>query len=513
MAGGDAPGGSRRVHSRHEFRRREVEMSGTVTSADQVEATRSGGQATGAGPRWVVMPIILAAIFMVALDFFIVNVAIPSTQRDLEASPAAIQFIIAGYWLSLATGLIIGGRIGDIYGRRRVFLIGLACFTASSAACGLAPTADFLVAARIAQGWSAALLMPQGLAILGVVYAGAARARAFTAYAVTLGLASVCGQLIGGLLIAADIMNLSWRNCYLVNVPIGVVTFFLTLRFVPESRAGASSKLDFIGTVLVAAGLVALVLPLVEGRERGWPLWTWLMLAASVPVLAAFVRYQSMLLARSGGPLIDVRLFRERAFSVGLIVTMLFNMLMGSFFLFLAIYLQEGQGMTPLESGIIFTPIAAGYFLTSLYAEAVSRRIGRHVLTVGSAVMFIGLSITHLIVSGLGTGGRTSVLVPGFALAGAGMGLVLAPLTNTVLANLDPEYAGAASGVLATSQQVGGAVGVAIVGVIFYNRLGGSSDPGGYPPAFLAGLVWLLGFTILIGMLVQFLPRHRPEVP
>ncbi|WBC20437.1 MULTISPECIES: MFS transporter [unclassified Solwaraspora] len=484
-------------------------MSETTASAGQATAERPADPPTGTTPRWVIMPIILAAIFMVALDFFIVNVAIPSTQRELNASPAAIQFIIAGYWLSLATGLIIGGRIGDLYGRRRIFLIGLACFTAASAACGLAPTAEFLVAARIAQGLSAALLMPQGLAILGVVYTGAARARAFTAYAVTLGLASVCGQLIGGILIETDLLGLSWRNCYLVNVPIGITTLLLTLRFVPESRAENRTRLDFVGTVLIAAGLVALVLPLVEGRERGWPMWTWIMLAASVPALAAFVRHQRALLARAGGPLIDVRLFRERAFSVGLVVTVLFNMLMGSFFLFLAIYLQEGQGMTPLQSGIIFTPIAAGYFITSLRAEAISQRLGRHVLTVGSVVMFIGLIITYMIVSDIGIGGRTAVLVPGFVLAGAGMGLVLAPLTNTVLANLDPEYAGAASGVLATSQQVGGAVGVAIVGVVFYNRLEGFTDPMTYAPAFLAGVLWLIGFAVAIGLLVQFLPRHR----
>ncbi|GGM16909.1 MULTISPECIES: MFS transporter [Micromonospora] len=486
-------------------------MSETITPPTAVERDVSAPSAQPGGkPRWIVMPVILAATFMVALDFFIVNVAIPSTQRELGASPAAIQFIIAGYWLSLATGLIICGRLGDLYGRKRIFLVGLACFTAASAACGLAPSAEFLVGARIVQGLSASLMMPQGLAILGVVYTGAARARAFTAYAVTLGLASVSGQLVGGLLIEADILGLSWRNCYLVNVPIGLLTIALALRYVPESRATTRTRLDFVGTVLIAAGLVALVLPLVEGRERGWPLWTWITLAAAVPLLITFARHQSRLGARDGGPLIDMRLFRERAFSVGLVVTVLFNMLMGSFFLFLAIYLQAGRGMSALESGLIFTPIGVGYFVASLLAEPIAARIGRHVLTIGAVVMLVGLGLTYLMVDRIGVVDGAGVLIPAFALAGAGMGLVLAPLTNTVLTNINPEYAGAAAGVLATSQQVGGAVGVAIVGVVFYNALGSRTDPGAYPPAFLEGLVWLVAFTVAIGLLIQLLPRRRP---
>ncbi|MER7165646.1 MFS transporter [Micromonospora sp. NPDC000207] len=456
------------------------------------------------------MPVVLAAVFMVALDFFIVNVAIPSTQRELNASPAAIQFIIAGYWLSLAAGLIICGRLGDLYGRRRIFLLGLTAFTVASVACGLAPTAEFLVISRVAQGLSAALLMPQGLAILGVVYSGPARARAYTAYALTLGLASVCGQLIGGLLIEADLFGLSWRNCYLVNLPIGLATIALTMRYVPESRAETRTSLDLVGTALIAAGLVALVLPLVLGREQGWPLWTWLMLAAAPVLLVTFARHQATLGRRAGGPLIDMRLFRARAFSIGLLATVLFNMLMGSFFLFLALYLQEGKGMTPLQSGLIFTPIATGYFLASLLSERIAARIGRHVLTVGSVVMFAGLLLTHLSVARIGDEGGHASLIPGFALAGAGMGLILGPLTNTVLANLDPEYAGAASGVLATSQQVGGAVGVAIIGVVFYDTLGLDPQPGDYPEAFLAGMVWVTVFAVLIGLLVQLLPRHRP---
>jgi len=478
------------------------------TTSTVVEPPGSGRPAHGLR-YWATMPVILAATFMVALDFFIVNVAIPSTQRELGASPAAIQFIIAGYWLALAAGLIICGRLGDLFGRRRMFLLGLAAFTLASAACGLAPTAEFLVGARIAQGLSASLMMPQGLAILGVVYTGAHRARAFTAYAMTLGLASVCGQLIGGLLIEADVAGLGWRSCYLVNVPVGLLTFALTLRYVPESRAEGRGRLDFVGTLLVTVGLVALVLPLVEGQARDWPLWTWLMMVGSVALLALFAVHQNRLGARSADPLIDMQLFRARAFSIGLVVTVLFNMLMGSFFLFLAIYLQEGQGVAPLASGILFTPIAVGYFLASLAAEPLARRLGRHVLTIGAVVMTVGLTLTYLTVDRIGITPDLAVLVPAFALSGAGMGFVLAPLTNTVLAGIDPRYAGAASGVLATSQQVGGAVGVAAIGVIFYGVLDLTAAPLAYADAFLAGLIGLIAFAVVIAVLIQFMPRHR----
>lgn len=483
----------------------------SVISEDPSAQTRVADQPV---PRdgvryWVIMPVILAATFMVALDFFIVNVAIPSTQHELNADPASIQLVIAGYWLALAAGLITCGRLGDLVGRRRMFVIGLTLFVITSAGCGVAPTAGFLVVARILQGLSAAAMMPQGLAILGIVYTGAHRARAFTAYAMTLGVASVCGQLLGGVLINADIAGLSWRSCYLVNVPIGLITLVLALRYVPESRAEGRSKLDLVGTALVGLGLIAFVWPLVNGQEAGWPLWTWLMIALSVVLLGGFFRYQAKLTANGGAPLIDTRFFRERAFTFGLLATVLFNMLMGSFFLFLAIYLQEGRGMAALDSGLIFTPIAIGYFLASLVAEPIAARIGRHVLWIGALGMAAGLVWVKLVLDDVGRFGSASAFIPAFALAGVGMGLVMAPLTNLVLAGIRPEYAGAASGVLATSQQVGGAVGVAVVGVVFYGGLTNRADPGAYPPAFSSSIVWLVGFAVLIGVLVQFLPRRR----
>ncbi|WNM38038.1 MFS transporter [Micromonospora halotolerans] len=436
------------------------------------------------------LPVLLTATFMTAIDAFIVNVALPAMQRDLNAGPAALEWVVAGYVLAVAAGLITGGRLGDRYGRRRIFGLGLALFTAASVLCGLAPTAGVLLGARVLQGLAAALLMPQVLAIVRTSVAPAEQPKAFARYGLTMGLGAVFGQLIGGLLIQADLFGLDWRLCFLINLPIGVAALAL-LRRVPESRHPAA-RLDLAGVVLVSAALVALVLPLVEGREQGWPLWTWLSLAASVLLFALFVTTQR----RSGQPLVHPALFRERAFSVGLVATQVFWMGQASFFLILALYLQVERGLSALESGVVFTAIGAGYLATSTYAHRIAARLGRQVVTVGALVMVVGL-YGMWAAAGHGTGW----LVPGLAVDGIGMGIALAPLTTTVLARVSPSHTGAAAGVLATVNQTGNAVGVALIGIVFYQ----AADLTG---GFRAGLVALVALELALAAVIQLLPKR-----
>ncbi|MFE9955168.1 MFS transporter [Micromonospora sp. NPDC005299] len=436
------------------------------------------------------LPVLLTATFMTAIDAFIVNVALPAMQRDLHAGPAALEWVVAGYVLAVAAGLITGGRLGDRYGRRRIFGLGLALFTAASVLCGLAPTAGILLGARVLQGLAAALLMPQVLAIVRTSVAPAEQPKAFARYGLTMGLGAVFGQLIGGLLIQADLFGLDWRLCFLINLPIGVAALAL-LRRVPESRHPAT-RLDLAGVVLVSAALVALVLPLVEGREQGWPLWTWLSLAASVLLFALFVATQR----RSGQPLVHLALFRERAFSVGLVATQVFWMGQASFFLILALYLQVERGLSALESGAVFTAIGAGYLATSTYAHRIAARLGRHVVTVGALVMAVGL-YGMWEAAGHGTGW----LVPGLAVDGIGMGIALAPLTTTVLARVSAPHTGAAAGVLATVNQTGNALGVALIGIVFYQ----AADLTG---GFRAGLVELIVLELALAAIIQLLPRR-----
>jgi EmrB/QacA subfamily drug resistance transporter len=451
-----------------------------------------------ARPSRAALPVLLAGTFISLLDFFIVNVALPDTQRTLHAGPSAIQFIVAGYGLALAAGLITAGRLGDLYGRRRLYVIGLSLFTFASAACGLAPSAGFLVAARVVQGGAAALLMPQILGIISTVYTGPKRAKAFTAYAMAIGFGAVFGQLIGGVLIRLDVAGLGWRTIFLINVPIGVAAALLAPRVVPESKAQGAARIDLVGTVLLSLGLVAIVLPLVEGQQQGWPVWTFGCLAASVPLLAAFAGYQVRLAARNGSPLINLALFRARAFSAGVITSLTYQLMMASFFLLLALYLQDGRGLSALQSGLIFLPLGAGYFVASTQSGKVAVRLGRQVLTLGSLMVSAGYLLLAFAVHD-GTGW----LIPGLTIAGAGMGFAMTPMPAIVLSRVKPDHAATAAGVLSTAQQAGGAIGVALIGVVFYHALGGGS----YAHAFQVGLEVMAALGLAVAALVQLLPR------
>jgi EmrB/QacA subfamily drug resistance transporter len=451
---------------------------------------------------------VLVGTFMPGLDFFIVNVTIPSVQQQLHAGPAAIQFVIAGFALAYGAGLITGARLGDIFGRRRLFCVGMGLFTLASVACGTAPNAGVLVAARVAQGAAAALMAPQVLTILGTAFAGEARAKAFNAYGVAIGISAVIGQLLGGLLIKADIFGWDWRTCFLINVPIGVVTLLLAPRVVPESRVPGGRRLDLVGIVLVTAALVAVILPLIEGREQSWPVWAWACLGCSVPLFALFVGYENRMRKRGGSPLVDLSAFRDRAFTAGVVAQIVYWSGQASYFLVFALYVQQGRGMSPLAAGVIFVPIGVGYMATSLSARFFAARLGRQVIAAGAALRIVGVLGTLVVIAWIGTGGNVGWLVPALVVDGAGMGLALAPLASTVMARIAPERVGTASGVLTTGMQVGSALGVALIGVVFYRVLADSPVRTGFAHAFSSSLVFVLGVAVVLVLVVQLLPRR-----
>jgi EmrB/QacA subfamily drug resistance transporter len=456
------------------------------------------------------MAVLMAGTFVFVLDFFIVNVAIPSTQAELGATDAQVQLIVATYAIAISALMILGGRLGDLFGRRRLFMGGLALFTASSALCGAAPGIGLLLVGRTLQGIGAALFAPQVLSIIGVTFDGDDRRRAVTTYGLTMGLAAAGGQLIGGALIALNVLGLDWRTCYLVNVPIGLAALAVAPRAIPESRTEGDHRLDFLGAALAGATLVAIVLPLVEGRRQGWPAWTFACLAAAVPLALAFALRQRRLAATGGEPLVHPGLFRERAFTVGVLTSVVFYCGMGSFFLVLAIYLQEGAGLSALDSGLVFTPLALGYLVASGGAEALAPRFGRQVLAAGGVVRAVALAGLALTVGAIGTGGSPLLLVPALAVDGIGMGLLTAPLVATVVGAMDPRHAGAASGVLSTAQQVGNTIGVAAIGALFYGAIGPDGDFAG---AFEIALVAVAAVCLAVAALVQLLPgRPAPEM-
>jgi EmrB/QacA subfamily drug resistance transporter len=446
------------------------------------------------------MPVLMAGTAMIVLDFFIVNVALPSMQLRLHASDGAIEWVVAGYGLTFAAFLVTAGRLGDRIGRRRAFAIGLALFVITSAACGLAPDPSVLVVARLAQGLAAALISPNVLSIIGVVFVGPERVKAITVYGLVMGLAAVGGQILGGLLIQWDPAGLGWRTVFLINVPVGVVAWAMTGRLVPESRSPSEGSLDLVGMVLVTAGLFLLVLPLVQGREQGWPAWSWAMLALAPLVLVAFVLHQRRVARRGAVPVLDLALLRRPTLRAGLTVQLLFWCGQAAFFMVFALYLQLGHGLDPLRAGLVFTVLAVAYLLASLRAPSLTPRYGRDLI--GSGALSLALGDALLLLSVVAFGGAIPTLVPGLLLAGAGMGLCITPLTSIALSHADQRTAGSLSGTLATTQQVGNALGVAVTGVVFFGNL-----HAGYGPAFAWSLVELGSLLVGVALCTRLLPR------
>lgn len=464
------------------------------------------GAAAAAPPGWGALIVIVTGAFVTTLDFFIVNVAVPSVQHDLHANTAQIQFFVAGYGLAAASGLIIGGRLGDMFGHRRMFMIGLALFIVASLGCSFARDPGQLIAGRVIQGLANAMLMPQGLAIVSIAYQGARRAKAFAFFGLAAGFAVIFGQIIGGSLIAADIDGLGWRLVFLINFPIGVIALIFAGRVMPESR-GVSARLDLLGAVLVSASLTATVWPLVEGREQGWPWWTGPSFAAAAVLIGVFVLYQQALRRRGRSPLVNLALFQERAFAVGVVTVLVWRSAIAPFFLILALYLQDGRGLSPLGSGLMYLVLGPSYFASSILAPRLGLRTGRRrLLTAGSLVVAAGCLGLALTAVGIGQSGAVEWLIPGLVVIGAGMGTVFATMPAVVLANIIPQNAAAASGVMTTVQEVGGALGVALAGIVFFSLLGRSGSVAGYPHAFSYGLIFLAVLTLAVVALIRALP-------
>jgi EmrB/QacA subfamily drug resistance transporter len=453
------------------------------------------------GRSWAALTVLMFGTFMFVLDFFIVNVALPSIQQGLQAGESAIEWIVAGYAISTAVLLVTGGRLGDQFGRRRVFAIGMAAFVLTSAACALAPNPGVLITARILQGVGAALMAPNILSILGVVYSGPTRVRAISIYGMVMGLAATSGQLIGGVLIRSDLGGLGWRAIFWINVPLGVAALLACPRYVPESRAERGSRFDLAGVALITACLVAVVLPLVDGRQAGWPAWSWIALAAAVPLAVGFVAHQRRKADRGGVPLLNPRVFAAWPLRAGLITQTAFWCQQAASYLVLGLYLQQGRGLSALTAGGVFTFLAAGYLLTSFQAPALTVRFGRRVIAAGAVLAAAGDAALYL---ATGHGGSVAWLFPGLVLLGAGQGLCITPLTTTVLSHAEPATAGSVAGALSTAQQVGNSIGVAVTGVLFFGALGH-----GYGLAFEHSLLQMGALLLVVAALTRLMPGRQ----
>jgi EmrB/QacA subfamily drug resistance transporter len=419
-----------------------------------------------------VLAIILTAVFMQLLDTTITMVGVPSIQGSLHSSFGEIQLVVAGYMLAFACVLVTGGNLGNTYGRKRMFLWGMAGFTITSAVCGAAPDALTLIIARVIQGMCSGLMFPQVLSIIQVVFGKEQRAKAIGLYGATIGLATILGPVTGGVLIDLNIAGWGWRSIFYVNVPIGLAALALGIAVIPGSRVGASRHIDLLGAGLLGAGLFLLVLPLVIGRDEGWPAWSFGCLAASPFVLAAFAAYERRRTSRRAGPLIDTTLFRQRPFTVGLIACLVFFTGIPSFFMILLLTLQTGLGYSPVKAGAVTLGFAAALAIGSARSTALTKRLGARTLLAGCALMIIGQLGVIAVMDWAGTNLHGWQLLAPMFVAGLGGGFFIAPVTSVVLAGITAKDSGAASGALATVQQVGAALGIAVVGVIFFGLLG-----------------------------------------
>ncbi len=442
------------------------------------QASLDTGPAPDAGKdrRYLLLPVILSATFMQLIDVSIVNVAIPSIQASLHASFAAVELMVSVYLLAFAVILITGGRLGDIFGRRRLFLIGMAGFTIASAVCGAASTATVLVVARIFQGMFSGLMYPQVLSVIQVTFKPAERGKVFGIFGAVIGLATILGPLLGGVLIAWNIAGFSWRLIFFVNLPIGIAAFAGAIRALPESKAPDKPRLDLPGAALATLGLGLLVYPLIEGRQQGWPIWLDVLLALSVPALTAFALLQRRTSRRGGHPLIRWSLLHQRAFVIGSALSLVFFLGVAPFFFVFSVYLQTGLGFSALATGLTVLPFAVGSGVASYRSAAIAQRFGKWVLSLGAGLMGLGMVFLIVTIHQAAASVNGYELIPSLLVAGVGLGLVVAPLTNIVLAGVDSVDAGGASGALSTVQQLGGAIGIALIGVVFFGLLGAHAD-------------------------------------
>lgn len=462
---------------------------------------------TGYRWRWVGLLAVLAASLMNLLDVNILNIAAPTIRAHLGGSYADLQWLTAGYTLAMAVGLLTGGRLGDMYGRKRMLLLGAAGFTLASLACALAPSEGVLIAARIAQGLIGAVMVPQGFGLIRDMFAPRDVGQAFGVFGPAIGIATILGPVLAGFLVQLG----GWRLIFLINVPLGLAAIALGLRFLPVVPPTArDTRLDLTGTLLAAAAMLLLVYPLVEGRQLGWPGWLTALAICSVPAFWLFAWHQRGRRGRAKSPLVELRIFARRSYSAGVVFVLVFFGAVVGISLTIGLLLQIGLGYSPEHASLVSATWAIGAFLGTGASAGLAPRLGRLVVHAGLAVMAGGLAGVYLVLS------HTHVALSGWALAGpllaygAGMGMIFLPLYDIIIADVEDDEVGSAAGVLEAVQQLGGSLGVAVLGTIFFSVMGAAAATHRADSLHAAQVTTLAtlaatGLACCVGFL---LPRH-----
>ncbi|MFJ9598215.1 MFS transporter [Streptomyces virginiae] len=459
----------------------------------------------------IALLVLLTAELMDILDQSVVLTALPAIQESTGAGPAAVQWLTTGYSLPVAIGLITGGRLGDLYGRRRILLFGTVVFTTASLLCALAPGPGVLAGARGLQGVGVALTVPQILATLHVTFEGHNRSKAFGLYGAVLSLANVLGPVMGGLLTEADLFGLSWRPIFLINVPVGLAVILLGRRFIPESTAKAADRLDLTGMLLSALAAILIVFPLTEGHLHHWPLWCSALLAAGLLALGVFLRHQQRKQHRA--PLLPLSLFRGRQFSGGTAAQLVHGLLCGLFFMTWTLYLQRGLGMSAVQAAVAFVLLSLGELAGATVAAKTAGRFARRLPQTGAFITIAAMVGYALQIAAVQADLTLWAMTAPVVLIGFGLGMVSGPLADMSLAKVQHEDAGAASGLFNTAMHLGIALGTALTALVFFATTAGSFDAGPHRDAFITVLWWVTGLLTLMWALMLFLPRagHQAE--
>ncbi|MFD3330440.1 MFS transporter [Streptomyces sp. NPDC058701] len=473
-----------------------------------------GGSSAADRRRWLALAIVMTAAFMDLVDVTIVNIAIPSMRQDLGASTSAIQWITAGYALAFAAGLITGGRLGDIYGRRRLFLVGIAGFTAASLLCGIAANPAMLVSSRLLQGAMAALMVPQVLAIIHVTFPPHERGKVFGLFGAIVGLGAVSGPMLGALLTQWNLFGLEWRPIFLINLPVGIAGVILGRKFITESKAPQALRLDLVGVVLATLALVMLIFPLTQGRENDWPVWGFVCMGLAPFVFAGFIAYEKYKIKKDGSPLVELSLFKVKSFAGGIAVQLTFGIATGIFFLVWTLYMQMGLGWSALRAGTTGIPFSIAVSAAAgISVQKLVPRFGRKVLQAGALTMAAGLLLYIWESQHYGLGIASWQMAAPLVVMGIGMGLIVAPLTDTVLSEVPREHAGSASGLINTTGQMGNALGLGLTSVVFFGLI--DDDLAFGPPyveAFRGALWWVVAVLVVIFAVMFMLPRKAVPV-
>ncbi|MCG7405963.1 MFS transporter [Paenibacillus sp. ACRRX] len=461
--------------------------------------------------RWYALAVMLLPTLLITLNTYMIQVALPSMQNSLHASFSEAQLIVAGYSLGLAMALIVSGKLGDMYGRKRLLVIGVITFTVTAALGGLASDPTILIMIRIMQGLAAALIQPQVLSLMQTSFLPQEKALAFGIYGAVIGVGFAFGLLLGGMLVNLNVFELGWRTVFFFNVPFGLLVL-LCLPILPETQGDRQQHIDWLGAVLLITGLFMLIFPLSEGQKQGWPLWTWVSMLLALPVMNVFAAVENRKRQLGRLPLIDLTIFRLRPFSVGLFTVSVIYLNMFSFFFVLSYYVQFGLHWDVQATGMVFLPLGIGYFLTSLVSSRIVRKWGLRVLKIGALLMAIGnfsliwsihIDASHM----LHVRNIVVLLVYGF-----GLGMVTTPLFSVVLGAVPEEAAGTGSGLLTTCTYLANSFGVALIGILFSSMLGRSlveAQLTDYVRAFSVSLGASGGLALAGWVCLCFLPQHR----